>query len=61
VADVKDWLRRAGLVPEKVRAAVWAWHLRLGPIHNVTAESHPAMVKMIAEFNRKYATIGARP
>jgi mannan endo-1,4-beta-mannosidase len=41
--------------------AVWAWHLRLDPIHNVTAESHPTLLKRIAEFNRKYATIGARP
>lgn len=42
-------------------AAVWAWNLRLDPIHNVTAESHPALMNRITEFNRKYATIGARP
>ena len=42
-------------------AAVWAWHLRLDPIHNVTAQSHPALMRRIAEFNGKYATIGARP
>jgi mannan endo-1,4-beta-mannosidase len=42
-------------------AAVWAWHLRLDPIHNVIAQSHPALMKRIAEFNAKYATIGARP
>jgi len=41
--------------------AVWAWHLRLDPIHNVTAESHPTLVKRIAEFNGKYATAGAQP
>ena len=42
-------------------AAVWAWHLRLDPIHNVTAESHPPLMKRIAECNGKYATFAARP
>jgi hypothetical protein len=41
-------------------AAVWAWHLRMAPIHNVTAESHPSLLKRIEEFNTKYAVAGRR-
>jgi hypothetical protein len=36
-------------------AAVWAWHLRLDSTHCVTADSHPALLKRIAEFNEKHA------
>ena len=33
--------------------AIWAWYLRLDPIHD--AEAHPALLKRVAEFNAKYA------
>jgi hypothetical protein len=35
-------------------AAVWAWHVRFRPEESVAAESHPALLKRIGEFNRRY-------
>jgi mannan endo-1,4-beta-mannosidase len=37
--------------------AIWAWHLRLGNEHNVTAATHPELVRRIGEFNRKHAAL----
>jgi len=36
-------------------AAIWVWHFPLQPIHNVTADSHPALLKRVAEFNAKHS------
>lgn len=36
-------------------AAIWAWYFPWQKDHNVTAESHPALLERIAQFNRKYA------
>ncbi|MCC6731033.1 MAG: cellulase family glycosylhydrolase [Chthonomonadales bacterium] len=36
-------------------AAVWAWHFPWQKANNVTAESHPALMKRIAAFNASHA------
>ncbi|MCE5199521.1 MAG: cellulase family glycosylhydrolase [Armatimonadota bacterium] len=36
-------------------ASVWVWHFPWQPENNVTSQSHPLLVKRIAQFNEKYA------
>jgi len=53
-----EYVRAAIDVIEAERAslaAVWVWHFPLQPIHNVTGDSHPALLRRIKEFNLKYS------
>jgi mannan endo-1,4-beta-mannosidase len=38
-------------------AAIWVWHFPWQPDLTVSSATHPALVKRIAEFNRKHAAI----
>lgn len=36
-------------------AAIWAWYFPWQKENNMTAQSHPAVLKRVAEFNRKHS------
>jgi hypothetical protein len=38
-------------------AAIWVWHVPWQPDLTVSSATHPALIKRIADFNRKHAAI----